>query len=80
MNFVKAKLDKLFVAILQQQQRVVLLSNYIENSKLDLFILFKILFFLDFKNTIFLSYFSISKTIFFSTLLTSISSLKLLNY
>jgi len=34
-----------------------LLSNYIENSKLNLFILFKILSFLDFKNTIFFELF-----------------------
>ncbi len=57
LNFVKTKLNKLFVIILQQQQRVVLFSNYIKNSKLDLFILFKILSLLDFKNTIFLKLF-----------------------
>ncbi len=34
-----------------------MLSNYIENSKLNLFILFKILSFLDFKNTIFFELF-----------------------
>ncbi len=52
LNSIKAKLDKLFVTILQQQQRVVLLSNYIKNSnKLDLSILFDILSFLDFENT-----------------------------
>ncbi len=52
LNFVKAKLNKLFVIILQQQQRVILFLNYIKNFKLNLFILFKILFFLDFKNII----------------------------
>ncbi len=52
LNFVKAKLNKLFVTILQQQQRIVLLSNYIKNFKLVLFILFKILSFLDFKSII----------------------------
>ncbi len=66
LNFVKAKLNKFFVTILQQQQRIILFLNYIKNfNKLNLFILFKILFFLDFKNTTYLNYFLTSKTIFF---------------
>jgi len=53
LNFVKAKLDELFIAMLQQQQRVILLSNKIENfnNKQDLSILFIILFFSNFENT-----------------------------
>ena len=67
LNSVKAKLNKLFVTILRQQQRVVLLSNYIENfNKLDLFILSKILFFLDSKNTTFFKlFFDFKDSIFF---------------
>ncbi len=54
LNFVKTKLNKLFIIILQQQQRAISLSNYIENSnKLDLSILFKTLSSLNFRNTIF---------------------------
>ncbi len=46
LNFVKTKLNKLFITILRQQQKVVLFLNYIKNSnKLDLFILLKIFFF-----------------------------------
>ncbi len=52
LNFVKAKLNKLFVAILQQQQKVVLSLNYIKNFKLNLFFLFKILSSLDSKSII----------------------------
>jgi len=49
---VKTKLDELFVRILQQQQEIILLSNWIENfdNKLGLFILFIILSFLDSKS------------------------------
>ncbi len=67
LNSVKAKLNKLFVTILRQQQRVVLLSNYIENfNKLDLFILSKIFFFLDSKNTTFFKlFFDFKDSIFF---------------
>ena len=70
LNFVKTKLNKLFVTILQQQQRIVLLSNYIENFKLNLFILFKILSFLDFKSTISFELFfnSINFNKFFKTI------------
>ncbi len=69
LNFVKAKLNKLFVTILQQQQKVVLLSNYVKNSKLDLFILFKILSFLDFKSTIFFElFFDFKNNIFFDSI------------
>ena len=68
LNFVKTKLNKLFVTILQQQQKVVLLSNYIENSKLNLSILFEILFFLDSKSTIFLKlFFDFENSIFFDS-------------
>jgi len=52
LNSIKAKLNKLFVTILQQQQRIILSSNYIKNFKLNLFILSKILSSLNFKNTI----------------------------
>jgi len=68
LNFVETKLNKLFITILQQQQRVVLLLNYIENSnKLDLFILFKILSFLDFEDiTLFELFFDFKDSIFFN--------------
>ncbi len=43
-----------------------MLLNYIENSKLDLFILSKILFFLDFENTIFFElFFNFENSTFF---------------
>ncbi len=66
LNSIRVKLNKFFVIILRQQQRVVLLSNYIENSnKLNLFILFKILSFLNFENTIFFKLFFNFKDNFF---------------
>ncbi len=61
LNFVKAKLNKLFVTILRRQQRVVLFLNYVKNFKLNLFILFKILSSLNFKDIIFFKFFFDSK-------------------
>ncbi len=61
LNFVKAKLNKLFVTILRRQQRVVLFLNYVKNFKLNLFILFKILSSLNFKDIIFFKLFFDSK-------------------
>ncbi len=57
LDSIETKLNKLFVTILQQQQRVVSLLNYVKNFKLNLFILFKTLSFLNFKNTIFFKLF-----------------------
>jgi len=53
LNFVKAKLDELFVTILQRQQEIILFSNRIKNfdNKLDLFILFIILSSSNFEDT-----------------------------
>ncbi len=46
LNFVKAKLNKFFVTILQQQQRIILFSNYIKNfNKLNFFFYLKSYFF-----------------------------------
>ena len=61
LNFVKAKLNKLFVTILRRQQRVVLFLNYVKNFKLNIFILFKILSSLNFKDIIFFKLFFDSK-------------------
>ena len=61
LNFVKAKLNKLFVTVLRRQQRVVLFLNYVKNFKLNLFILFKILSSLYFKDIIFFKLFFDSK-------------------
>jgi len=80
LNFVKAKLNKLFVTILRRQQRVVLFLNYVKNFKLNLFILFKILSFLKFKDIIFFELFFDFEDNTFLILLILISSLKLLNY
>ncbi len=52
LDSIEAKLNKLFVTILQPQQRIILFLNYIKNFKLDLFILFEILSFLDSRDTI----------------------------
>ena len=63
-------INSFFVTILQQQQRVISFLNYIKNSnKLDLFILFKILSFLDFKNTTFLKlFFNFENSFFFDSI------------